>query len=65
MTTLGFLSTGQYFLLDGRKYRVGRLIEDTNGYVACTDITDDDRRFVKRFHIDTQVEQTKEQENDR
>lgn len=59
MTTIGFLRVGQYFQLDGRKYRVGHLIDGTNGYVACTDITED-KRVVKRFYIDTTVEQLKE-----
>lgn len=64
MTTIGFLRVSQYFKLDGRKYRVGHLIKGTNGYVACTDITDEKRK-VKRFHIDTIVEQLKEQKNER
>lgn len=54
-TTIGLLKVGQYFMLDGRKYRVGHLISGTNSYVACTDITDDNRK-VKRFYIDTEVE---------
>lgn len=58
MTTIGFLRVGQYFMLDGRKYRVGHLIDGTNGYVACTDITDEKRK-VKRFYIDTSVEEIK------
>lgn len=58
VTTIGMLRIGQYFLLDGRKYRVGHLIDGTNGYVACTDITDEKRR-VRRFYIDTSVEQLK------
>lgn len=61
MTAIGFLRVGQYFELDGRKYRVGHLIDGTNGYVACTDITDGKRK-VKRFHIDTTVEALKERE---
>lgn len=56
VTTIGMLRIGQYFLLDGRKYRVGHLIDGTNGYVACTDITDEKRK-VRRFYIDTSVEQ--------
>lgn len=62
MPAIGFLRAGQYFRLDGRKNRVGHLIDGTNGYVACTDITDEKRK-VKRFHIDTSVEQLKEQNN--
>lgn len=56
MTTIGFLRSGQYFMLNGRKYRVGHLIDGTNGYVACTDITDEKRK-VTRFYIDTSVEE--------
>lgn len=63
MTTIGFLRTGQYFMLDGRKYRVGHLIDGTNGYVACTDITEEKRK-VKRFHIDTSVEELRKKKND-
>lgn len=62
MTTIGFLRVGQYFKLDGRKYRVGHLIDGTNSYVACTDITDEKRK-VKRFYIDTSVEELKEHNN--
>ena len=54
-TTIGFLNVGNYFWLDNRKYRVGHLIKGTNGYVACTDITDEKRK-VTRFYIDTTVE---------
>lgn len=60
MTTIGMLRSGSYFMLEGRKYRIGHLIEGTNGYVACTDITDEKRK-VTRFYIDTSVEQLKEQ----
>lgn len=60
MTTIGMLRSGNYFMLEGRKYRVGHLINGTNGYVACTDITDD-KRAVRRFHMDTTVEVLKEQ----
>lgn len=56
MATIGILRTGQYFELDGRKYRVGNLIKGTNGYVACTDITEQ-KRIVRRFYIDTEVKQ--------
>lgn len=63
MTTIGMLRTGQYFMLDGRKYRVGHLIKGTNGYVACTDVTDEKRK-VARLYIDTSVEVLKEQNNE-
>lgn len=62
-TTIGFLNAGQYFLLDGRKYRVGHLIDGTNGYVACTDITEE-KRVVRRFYIDTTVEQMKGEQDE-
>ena len=54
MTTIGYLKVGDVFLLDGRKYKVGHLIEGTNGYVACVDV---ESRKVKRFYIDTTVEE--------
>lgn len=53
MTTIGCLRVGDFFLLDGRKYKVGHLIEGTNGYVACVDV---ESKKVKRFYIDTDVE---------
>ena len=52
-TTIGYLKRGDFFLLDGIKYRVGSLIENTNGYVACVDVN---TKKVKRFYIDTIVE---------
>ena len=52
-TTIGFLRKGDIFILDGKKYKVGHLIDGTNGYVACTDM---ETRKVKRFYIDAQVE---------
>ena len=52
-TTIGFLRVGDTFLLDGTKYRVGHLIKNTNGYVACTDIV---AKKVRRFYIDTTVQ---------
>lgn len=56
MTTIGFLHTGQYFVFEGRKYRVGHLIRNTNSYVACIDA---EKRVVRRFYIDTEVEEVK------
>ena len=53
-TTIGFLKRGDFFLLDGIKYKVGHLIEGTNSYVACVDV---ESRKVKRFYIDTTVEE--------
>lgn len=52
-TTIGFLRRGDFFVFEGIKYRVGRLIENTNGYVACVDV---ESKKVKRFYIDTTVE---------
>lgn len=52
-TTIGFLRKGDLFLFEGKKYKVGRLIEGTNGYVACVDV---DSKKVKRLYIDTTVE---------
>ena len=49
---LGYLKTGEYFIYEGKEYRAGRLIENTNGYVSCMD---KDKK-VRRFHIDTIVE---------
>ena len=53
-TKIGFLRVGDFFWLDGIKYKVGHLIEGTNGYVACVDV---ESRKVKRFYIDTTVEE--------
>ena len=53
MTTIGCLRCGYFFLLDGHKYKVGHLIEGTNGYVACVDV---ESKQTKRFYIDTTVE---------
>lgn len=52
--TIGCLRVGDFFLFDGIKYKVGHLIEGTNGYVACVDV---ESRKVKRFYIDTEVEE--------
>ena len=49
---LGHLKTGEYFIYEGKEYRAGRLIENTNGYVACVD---KDKK-VRRIHIDVLVE---------
>lgn len=53
-STIGMLHTGQYFILDGIKYRVGKLVKNTNGYVSCTDISSG-KRISKRMYIDTSV----------
>ena len=52
-TNIGFLKVGDFFYFNGIKYRVGHLIENTNGYVACVDVA---AKKVKRFYIDTTVE---------
>ena len=52
-TQLGFLFTGDIFILNRNKYKVGHVIKGTNGYVACIDI---DTHKVTRIHIDTNVE---------
>ena len=49
---IGFLCMGDYFRYDNKVYRAGRLIENTNGYVACVD----ENKKVRRFHIDNIVE---------
>ena len=53
---LGYLKVGDHFRLDGKEYRAGRLIENTNGYVACVN---KDKK-VRRIHIDTLVEKVGE-----
>lgn len=54
-TEIGWLKRGDYFLFEGVIYKVGRLIKNANGYVACTNIH---TKKTKRFHIDTEVEVT-------
>ena len=52
-TTIGWLRHGDIFTFEGRKYKVGHVIDGTNGYVACTNI---ETHKVKRLHIDLDVE---------
>ena len=52
-TTIGFLKVGEFFIFEGKKYKVCNLIKGTNGYIACVDV---ESKKVKRFHIDTIVE---------
>ena len=59
MTTIGWLRTGDFFSLDGRKYKVGHLIEGTNSYVSCVDV---ESKKVKRFYIDTEVEEVRKEQ---
>ena len=58
---LGYLKTGEYFIYEGKEYRAGRLIENTNGYVACVD---KDKK-VRRIHIDVLVEKAGEIDENR
>ena len=52
-TQIGWLKHGDIFTFEGIKYRVGHVIDGTNGYVSCTNI---ETRKVKRLHIDLDVE---------
>lgn len=54
MTKLGFLKTNDHFILNGKEYRVGHVIDNTNGYVVCIDVK---TKKVKRAHIDVEVEE--------
>ena len=58
-TTIGFLRVGDFFVFEGIKYKVGHLINNTNGYVACVDVN---AKKVKRFYIDTSVEVTRKEQ---
>ena len=49
---IGLLHYGDLFEFAGRTYRVGKLIENTNGYVACVDT---ETHKVTRLYIDTTV----------
>lgn len=60
-TNLGSLRHRDFFLFDGIKYKVGRLVVNTNGYVACVDVA---TGKVKRFYIDTVVEVVKGEEHE-
>lgn len=52
-TTIGWLKHGDIFTFNGRQYKVGHVIDGTNGYVACTDI---ETHKVRRLYIDLDVE---------
>lgn len=52
-TIIGFLTHNDLFVFEGRTYKVGHLIDGTNGYVTCTDI---ETHKVTRLYIDTSVE---------
>ena len=53
---LGYLKVGDCFIYEGKEYKAGRVIENTNGYVACVD---EDKK-VRRIYIDTLVEKVVE-----
>lgn len=55
-TSLGCLHKRDLFMFENRVYRAGKLIEGTNGYVACVDIH---TRKTTRLHLDTTVEDMK------
>lgn len=59
-TNIGFLKHGDVFKYKGEKYSVGHVIDNTNGYVSCTDIN---THKVTRLHIDLEVEVVEEYEN--
>lgn len=52
-TRIGFLRTGDVFIFEGDKYKVGHVIDGTNGYVSCTNM---ETNKVKRLHIDLDVD---------
>ena len=52
-TQIGWLKHGDIFIFEGIKYRVGHVIDRTNGYISCTNI---ETRKVKRLFIDLDVE---------
>ena len=52
-TTIGSLKRGDFFVLDGVKYRVGGLMKNREGYVVCVD---EKAKKVKKFHVATVVE---------
>ena len=52
-TQIGWLKHGDIFTFEGIKYRVGHVIDGTNGYVGCTDI---ETLKGKRLYIDLDVE---------
>lgn len=55
-TSLGCIQIGDIFMFENRVYRAGKLIEGTNGYVACVDIH---THKTTRLYIDTTVEDMK------
>lgn len=53
ITQIGFLRKGDVFRFEGDIYKVGHLLESTNGYVSCININTGKK---KRLHIDVDVE---------
>ena len=53
ITQIGFLRKGDVFRFEGDIYKVGHLLESTNGYVSCIDVNTGKK---KRLHIDVDVE---------
>lgn len=49
ITQIGFLRKGDVFRFEGDIYKVGHLLESTNGYVSCIDVNTGKK---KRLHID-------------
>lgn len=52
-TNIGSLKHGDVFQYKCEMYRSGHVIENTDGYVSCTNIK---TRKVERLYIDTEVE---------
>ena len=52
-TQIGWLKHGDIFSFEGIKYKVGHVIDGTNGYVNCVNI---ETHKTKRLHIDLDVE---------
>lgn len=52
-TTIGFLRHNDIFVFEERKYKVGHVIDKTNGYVSCKDMA---TNKIRRLHIDLDVE---------
>ena len=52
-TQIGWLKHGDIFTFEGNKYKVGHVIDGTNGCVACTNI---ETKKVERLYIDLDVE---------
>ena len=53
ITQIGWLKHGDIFTFEGNKYKVGHVIDGTNGYVSCTNI---ETKKVERLYIDLDVE---------